>query len=276
MWPRVRLRLASLDDVPVLREVIEASVRGLQAQDYTPAQIEAALKSVYGVDTQLIADGTYFVAEAAQPDAGAESVVVGCGGWSKRKTLFGGDQWANRQDSLLDPERDAAKIRAFFVHPAWVRRGIGGMILGACERAAKSAGFKRLEMGATLSGVAFYKAKGYAAVEDVEVPLGDGQSLPIVRMAKPNLGPSILQNFDYQRLPFSLRRLGWRTARWAETMSQPGCASIRTRIMRCAKALRFSASGSGFHTSVTSDTSAVTNFTSRMWGASSRGSAEAK
>jgi len=172
-------------DVPVLREVIEASVRGLQAADYTPAQIEAALRSVYGVDTQLIADGTYFVAEAAQAEGAAGPVIVGCGGWSKRKTLFGGDQWANRQDSLLDPERDAAEIRAFFVHPAWARRGIGGMILEACEKAAKAAGFRQLEMGATLSGVAFYKAKGYAAVEDVEVPLGGGQSLPIVRMAKP-------------------------------------------------------------------------------------------
>jgi GNAT superfamily N-acetyltransferase len=180
----ISLRLATLEDVPALREVIEASVRGLQAADYTPAQIDAALRSVYGVDTQLIADGTYSVAEARQPEGDDGPVIVGCGGWSKRKTLFGGDQWALRQDDLLDPKRDAAKIRAFFVHPAWVRRGIGAMILEACEKAAKKAGFKRLEMGATLSGVAFYKAKGYAAVEDLEVPMCDGQTLPIVRMAK--------------------------------------------------------------------------------------------
>ena len=89
-----------------------------------------------------------------------------------------------REDSLLDPARDAAKIRAFFVHPRWARRGIGGMILEACENAAREAGFTRLEMGATLSGVAFYRAKGYEAVENQSVSLGNGQSLPIVRMAK--------------------------------------------------------------------------------------------
>ena len=195
------IRLATPGDITVLREVIEASVRGLQARDYTAGQIEAALRSVYGVDTQLIADGTYFVAEtsgsvaeASGFVAGAASeepaltksrpVIVACGGWSKRKTLFGGDQWNARQDDLLDPVRDAAKIRAFFVHPDWARRGIGTMILGACESAAKAAGFKRLEMGATLSGVPFYRAKGYAELEAVEVPLGNGESLPIVRMAK--------------------------------------------------------------------------------------------
>lgn len=212
------IRKAVLADVPVLRRLIEASVRGLQARDYTEAQIEGALRSVYGVDTQLIADGTYFVAEAVVEQAGAapdsaiaaeegvsvsgsgeeregtagqsgsaveqKPVIVGCGGWSQRKTLFGGDQWNARQDDLLDPARDAAKIRAFFVHPDWARRGIGTLILEACENAAKAAGFKRLEMGATLSGVPFYAAKGYAALEDVSVPLGNGESLPIVRMAK--------------------------------------------------------------------------------------------
>ena len=189
-----RIRVAARADLPVLGELIDASVRGLQARDYTPAQIEAALKSVYGVDTQLIADGTYFVAEASPFVAEAiesefeaavsGAIIVGCGGWSKRKTLFGGDQWRARQDELLDPAYDAAKIRAFFVHPDWARRGIGSMILTACEDAAKAAGFKRLEMGATLSGVPFYRAKGYAELEDVEVPLGDAESLPIVRMVK--------------------------------------------------------------------------------------------
>jgi GNAT superfamily N-acetyltransferase len=185
--PAIRIRKAVPQDVPVLRGLIEASVRGLQAQDYTPAQIEGALRSVYGVDTQLIADGTYFVAEAASGDPGPivpPTMIVACGGWSKRRTLFGGDQWSERQDALLDPPRDAAKIRAFFVHPAWARRGIGSLILDACENAAKTAGFKRLEMGATLSGVPFYRAKGYVASEDLEVPLDDGRSLPIVRMAK--------------------------------------------------------------------------------------------
>ena len=172
-----------MTDIPRLREVIEASVRGLQAGDYSPSQIEGALKSVYGVDSQLIADGTYFAAEIADPDS-KERKIVACGGWSKRKTLYGGDQYAAREDSLLDPAREAAKIRAFFVHPAWARRGIGSLILETCEKAATEAGFTCLEMGATLSGVAFYRAKGYADVEYQEVPLGNGESLPIVKMTK--------------------------------------------------------------------------------------------
>jgi GNAT superfamily N-acetyltransferase len=179
----IRIRLAVPGDIPVLRRLIDASVRGLQAEDYTPAQIEAALKKVYGVDSQLIADGTYFVAEAATSE-GTGAEIVGCGGWSKRKTLFGGDHWSGRHDDLLDPRRDAAKIRAFFVHPAWARHGIGSVILEACETAAKSAGFTRLEMGATLSGVPFYKAKGYEALENLDVTLGDGESMTVVRMAK--------------------------------------------------------------------------------------------
>src|ERR1700731_4138048 len=152
----IRIREATAADVPRLRELIEASVRGLQAGDYSPAQIEGALKSVYGVDSQLIADGTYLVAEVLDSQNRAET--VGCGGWSKRKTLYGGDQYAAREDSLLNPACDAAKIRAFFVHPRWARRGIGGLILAGCEHAARDAGFTRLEMGATLSGVEFYKA----------------------------------------------------------------------------------------------------------------------
>jgi GNAT superfamily N-acetyltransferase len=139
------------------------------------------LKSVYGVDSQLIADGTYFVAEIAQ---GSEMLIVACGGWSKRRTLYGGDQFTGREDSLLDPARDAAKIRAFFVHPDWARQGIGSMILNACENAAIAAGFTQLEMGATLSGVAFYRASGYKEIENQSAPLGNGESLPIVRMAK--------------------------------------------------------------------------------------------
>jgi GNAT superfamily N-acetyltransferase len=176
-----QLRKAVIADIPRLREVIEASVRGLQAEDYTPTQIEGALRSVYGVDSRLIEDGTYFVVET---QADGMTLIVACGGWSKRKTLYGGDQFSGRQDSLLDPEHDAAKIRAFFVHPDWARRGIGGMILEACESAAVAAGFTRLEMGATLSGVPFYRAKGYVEIENQSAPLGNGETLPIVRMAK--------------------------------------------------------------------------------------------
>jgi GNAT superfamily N-acetyltransferase len=192
----ISIRLAHERDVPELRQLIEASVLGLQAGDYSGAQLRLALQAVYGIDTRLIADGTYFVAETASPSPAAEGVeqdqrsassrlaIVGCGGWSRRKTLYGGDQFAGREDSLLDPATDAAKIRAFFVHPAWARRGIGGMILDACESAAKTYGFRRLEMGATLTGVPFYKAQGYTELDQTEAPLGQGLSLPIVRMAK--------------------------------------------------------------------------------------------
>jgi GNAT superfamily N-acetyltransferase len=176
----LKVRLATPADVPVLRALIAASVRGLQANDYTPGQLEAALTSVYGVDTQLIADGTYFAVETNSLPV----EIVGCGGWSKRKTLYGGDQWKGREDSFLDPRQDAAKIRAFFVHPEWARRGIGTLILDACEHAAMTAGFTRLEMGATLTGVPFYLARGYVELERIGVPLGNGETLGIVRMAK--------------------------------------------------------------------------------------------
>lgn len=182
----VRIRAAQSADIPTLRQLIDASVRGLQAQDYTPAQIEGALASVYGVDTQLVSDGTYLVAEVA-PSGNTDSdmwTIAGCGGWSKRKTLYGGDQVLGREDSLLDTQVDAAKIRAFFIHPAWARRGLGSLILEACEKAAHAAGFTRLEMGATLTGVPFYQARGYVALETISVPLPQGNSMPIVRMGK--------------------------------------------------------------------------------------------
>jgi N-acetylglutamate synthase-like GNAT family acetyltransferase len=176
------IRQATTGDIPRLRELIAASVRRLQAKDYTPGQIEGALASVYGVDTQLIADGSYFVAEVLTAEG--EPVIVGCGGWSKRKTLYGADHCAGREDSLLDPRTEAAKIRAFFIHPDWARRGIASSILEACEAAARNAGFTRLEMGATLTGVPFYRAKGYVELQRIEVPLESGASMPIVRMGK--------------------------------------------------------------------------------------------
>jgi len=180
----IHIRQAVSADIPVLRPLIDASVRGLQTQDYTMSQIESALATVYGVDTQLIADETYFVAEAKSNPDETVPVIVGCGGWSKRKTLYGGDQWTGREAALLDPQHDAAKIRAFFIHPSWTRRGIGTMILEACENAAIAAGFARFEMGATLTGLLLYQARGYVAIENLEVPLGNGESLPIVRMEK--------------------------------------------------------------------------------------------
>lgn len=182
---RFVVRRAALSEAPVLRTLIDRSVRGLQAMDYTPAEIDQALATVYGVDTQLIVDGTYFVAEADPgPDGPASRTIVACGGWSKRRTLFGGDQFGGREDSLLDPAHEAAKIRAFFVDPDWARRGIGSLILDACERAAGEAGFTRLEMGATLTGVPFYRARGYTESGHVAVALPEGESLAIVRMEK--------------------------------------------------------------------------------------------
>ena len=188
----IHLRLAVPADVPVLRELIDASVRGLQTQDYTPAQIAGALQTVFGVDSQLIADGTYIVAEVTQE--GMESVnkgyaqsarlIVGCGGWSKRRTLYGSDHWTGREDALLDPLRDAAKIRAFFIHPDWARQGVGSMILQACELAAKTAGFTRYEMGATLTGAKLFGVKGYVAVRPISIPLVNGESLPVIHMEK--------------------------------------------------------------------------------------------
>jgi len=193
----IRIRKAVAADVPLLRGLIEASVRELQAADYTPEQMEGALETVFGVDSQLIADGTYFVAEASAGDAQSQAKIVdrginseskwmiaGCGGWSKRKTLYGSDHWTGREDALLDPQRDAAKIRAFFVHPTWARRGIGSRILEACEIAASTAGFTCFEMGATLTGAKLFGTKGYVAVEKIEVPLRNGLSLPVIRMAK--------------------------------------------------------------------------------------------
>jgi N-acetylglutamate synthase-like GNAT family acetyltransferase len=187
MPPGFQIRQAVTADIPVLRELLDASVRRLQAQDYTPVQLESALRTVFGVDSQLIADGTYLVAEtlpSLEPKMKGKQVIVACGGWSKRKTLYGGDRWKDRQDDLLDPRTDAAKIRAFFVHPDWARRGIGTLVLDACEAAARAAGFARFEMGATLTGVKLFQTRGYVAVERLEVPLEEGITLPVIHMVK--------------------------------------------------------------------------------------------
>jgi GNAT superfamily N-acetyltransferase len=184
MQPDLRIRPALLADLPILRELIDASVRRLQAQDYTPAQMEGALTTVFGVDTQLVADGTYLVVEYCPAQSQGPPVIIACGGWSKRKTLYGADQWTDRHDDLLDPRQDAAKIRAFFIHPDWARRGVGSFLLDACESAAKAAGFSRFEMGATLTGAKLFRARGYSAVRNLEVPLCNGESLPVIQMVK--------------------------------------------------------------------------------------------
>ncbi len=178
----LHIRLARADEIPALEKLIARSVRALSEGFYTPRQIELALVHVFGVDSQLIADGTYFVAEADGQRAAC--AIVACGGWSKRRTLYGGDQMKAGADNLLDPRTEAARIRAFFVDPAWARRGIGRQLIDACETAARAAGFTRLEMGATLPGVPLYEAVGYRAVESLAVPLPDGETLPIIRMEK--------------------------------------------------------------------------------------------
>lgn len=171
------IRLARLEEADALRDLIEASIRGLQSGDYTPAQIEGALGTVLGLDTQLIADGTYFIVEV-------EGQLAACGGWSRRRTLFGSDHGPGREDHFLDPAIDAAKIRAFFVHPDFARRGIGTRLLEASEQAARDAGFTSFEMGATLTGVPLYLLRGYREVERFEVPLNNGEFLPVVKMVK--------------------------------------------------------------------------------------------
>jgi GNAT superfamily N-acetyltransferase len=177
------LRLATEEDIPALHELIEASVRGLQADDYSPAQIEGALGTVLGLDTQLVRDGTYFLAESLVQNAKGRS-PAGCGGWSKRKTLFGADRGPGREPELLDPATDAAKVRAIFVHPEFARRGLGSLILARVEAEAAAAGFQRYEMGSTLTGVPLYRLKGYVEVERIAVPLWNGEALPVVKMVK--------------------------------------------------------------------------------------------
>ncbi len=156
----------------MIRELVEASVRGLQAEDYSPEEIDASLRTVFTTDSQLIADGTYFLAYSESGE------LAGCGGWSKRKTLYGGDDQVEKIEmELLNPETDAAKVRAIFVHPRFARIGLGSLILQAAEDAARAAGFQRFEMGSTLTGLKLYTLKGYREVERVLVPVGDGENI---------------------------------------------------------------------------------------------------
>ncbi len=173
------LRTATAEDVPEICALIEASVRGLQAGDYSPAQIEGALATVFTVDSHLIADGTYLVAHAA----GGE--LAGCGGWSCRKTLYGGDHQVEEiEPDRLNPDTDAAKVRAIFVHSGFARRGLGSAILDAAEKAAWERGFRRFEMASTLTGVPLYWQRGYREVGRMAVPVGNGERIEVVRMVK--------------------------------------------------------------------------------------------
>jgi GNAT superfamily N-acetyltransferase len=171
--------VATGQDVAGIRGLIDASVRGLQAGDYSAAQIEGALATVFTVDSLLITDGTYFVALTEDGE------LAGCGGWSFRKTLYGGDHQIEKvAPARLDPTVDAAKVRAIFVHPKFARQGVGSLILAVAENAAIERGFRRFEMGSTLTGVALYTLKGYREVERRMVPVGAGEAIEVVRMVK--------------------------------------------------------------------------------------------
>lgn len=173
-----RLRLATVADEPILRDLIARSIRDLGANDYTPAQIDAALLGAFGVDTQLIRDQTYFVIETGSGE------IVGCGGWSRRKTLFGSDTREVRDDSWLDPATEAARIRAFFIDGRHARRGLGRMLLDRCESEAARAGFTEFALMATLPGKRLYEACGYAGDQSLEHPLPGGLHITFVPMTK--------------------------------------------------------------------------------------------
>lgn len=171
------IRKARLDDREAIKKLIAESARGLSRAHYSEPQIEAAIASVFGVDTTLIEDGTYFVAQR-------DEEMIGCGGWSKRKTLFGGDQYESRDSGTLDPKTEPAKIRAFFIHPQWSRKGIAKAILLRCESEARADGFSALELMSTLPGVKLYEACGYKRFGRVELEMKDNVKLSLVPMRK--------------------------------------------------------------------------------------------
>ena len=177
------LRLATPEDLPALRDLMNAAIGELLNPFLSLAEVTASYE-VMGLDSQLVADGTYFVVE----DDGA---LAGCGGWSRRATLFGGDHSAGRDAALLDPARDAARVRAMYTHPDHVRKGVGRLILDACESAAAGEGFTRCEMAATLAGEPLYQACGYRQIERFTAATSNGVDVPLVRMGKslPPAGP---------------------------------------------------------------------------------------
>lgn len=173
----LRIRPAVIEDVPALNELIAASVRGLSKGYYTNAQVESAIKYIFGVDTQLLEDGTYYIVES-------DENIAACGGWSKRKTLYGGDQHKSNADPLLDPAVDAARIRAFFVHPGFARRGLGRMLINLCEAEAIKNGFTRMELGATLPGEPLYAAMGYKSLHRELARMPDGRQIAVIKMSR--------------------------------------------------------------------------------------------
>ncbi len=176
------LRKATTADIPALRALIARSARGLSIGDYSPGQIEGALRGAFGVDSQLLADETYFLVE----DSGE---IVGCGGWSFRSTLFGGDARADRDSSILDPRSQAAKIRAFFVDPSRARQGIGSLLLDHCEKQVRAHGYSEVELMATLPGSKLYAARGYVPSAPLHFDVGSGESIEFIPMRKRLIAP---------------------------------------------------------------------------------------
>jgi len=174
---RIAIRKAAVSDIPQIEALIARSARALSAQDYRPSQVEGALRGAFGVDTQLLADQTYFVVEE-------DGRLVGCGGWSFRATLFGGDARSGRDSSMLDPRTQAAKIRAFFVDPHHARRGIGTLLLERCEKEARGHGFSQVELMATLPGVKLYAARGFVGAAMVHFDVGAGETIEFIPMRK--------------------------------------------------------------------------------------------
>ena len=173
-WP---LRIARDEDAPALERLIEYVTRTSLARCYSEAQLAVALGPVFGLDRQLIRDGTYFVIENANE-------IVACGGWSKRLAVYGGDRERSGADAELNPQTDAARVRAFFVHPNWERRGIGRALLEASEAAIRAAGFKQVELVATLAGEPLYARHGYIVAERYDAPMPGGLTIAVVRMTK--------------------------------------------------------------------------------------------
>jgi len=171
------LRVALPSDVPVLQALIVRSGLGLSAPFYSAEQAAAVTRHVFGVDSQLIADATYLMIEL-------DGRAVACGGWSRRRTLYGGDQHKEGPDPLLDPDREPARIRAFFVEPGFERRGLGSRLLAACTAAARAAGFRSIELGGTLPGEPLYRAHGFEVVERMSLHLPGAIEVPLVRMRR--------------------------------------------------------------------------------------------